>query len=148
MNKKIIKLADKFQDLLTHRTTENGQMIYFIDRGNKGDQATLSDIAYEINSRTSINADYCYEFLNDILRTIADAEEDCDLQDLAYELEPSPYTSSLTEWLHASPYHVYYLDKAIQEGGASDGFQALAMAQQFALQEAYTITLNELEKLT
>lgn len=45
------------------------------------------------------------------------------------------YTGQLTEWLNESNYHVYYLEDAVNELGATDGFAILTGAQYLAIQE-------------
>lgn len=57
----------------------------------------------------------------------------------------SSYTSDLTEWLHDSPYNVYYLTEAI-ESGATDGFSLLAVAQSRAIDEIAGCVIDYLIK--
>jgi len=43
--------------------------------------------------------DHVYNFIVDALSTIADADEDADLEDLAFDIEPDIYNHDLLRWL-------------------------------------------------
>lgn len=52
------------------------------------------------------------------------------------------YTSDLTAWLNSSVDNVFYLERAVKELGAKDGFQILAGAQYLAIEDIFQEVLN------
>ena len=83
--------------------------------------------------------DYTYEFISEALSAIADSTEGNE-DEAIQEIEA--YTSNLTEWLHSHNGNVYYMDQAVNDLGATDGFQILASAQYLAKQEVAQVVLQ------
>lgn len=71
--------------------------------------------------------------------TVFLSEEDIDR---FLEIEPDPYTGSLTAWLASNAHNVYYLTKVLEEIGATDGFQLLAQAQYLQRKEVAEAVLQ------
>lgn len=57
-------------------------------------------------------------------------------------IEADSYTWDLTKWLHENVENVYYLSDVLQESQPTDGFTALALAQQKAMYEVYSLILE------
>ncbi|MFA5013989.1 MAG: hypothetical protein WC549_00415 [Actinomycetota bacterium] len=107
----------------------------------------LSDLLFDVGEETKLSQDSTYEFTHEALGLISDAtgETGNELREIGYGIEPDVYTSTLTEWLNESNYHVYFLDEAI-DNGAKTGFDALAMAQQEAKRQVFDLVLDHLLK--
>jgi len=92
-------------------------------------------------------SDYIYEFIQDALYAIVDAEDNEEaIEEAIYGIEADVYTSDLTRWLHSNNHNVYYLTEALEEFEIKDGFQALAIAQQKQKQEVAIKVLNGIKE--
>ena len=92
--------------------------------------------------------DYRYEFIETVLDTLAEANDEDHMADLRTELEADVYTSGLTAWLHSSNFRIYYLSEVLDEfGGDLDGFQALSQAQVQEKREVFDKVLEYLKGL-
>lgn len=98
---------------------------------------------------------FLYNSVHDILMWIED-QIDCGVEDIDRlrdrlfeyaDMNTPVYTSSLTEWLNKSNYHVYYLDDAMNELTAQDGFRLLSGAYFSALREIGHNVIDEIENL-
>jgi len=89
--------------------------------------------------------DTVYAFIEKAANALADASEDAEPSDVISEIEPDPYTASLTSWLNARPDHVYFLTECLEENRFDDGFQLLATAQQKQIQEIGFALVSALE---
>jgi len=86
--------------------------------------------------------DQKYRFIVDALATMADADDpDCPT------IEADIYTSELTAWLASSNSRVDYLTQALEEYGAKDGFNALAIAQTIEREEVYFSVLESIRAM-
>ncbi len=90
--------------------------------------------------------DYIYNWIDSALSNIAtgDMTED-NLFEYA-DREIDCYTPDLTSWLNSRCDRVYYLTQAIKERGATDGFQALTLAQFEEIWEVFQSVLNSIQK--
>lgn len=103
----------------------------------------MTDVIREAHGET-LPDDTIYEFIERCADAIADSD---DANDAILELEPDSYTHDLTAWLDARVDHVYYLTQALEELAPSDGFKALAIAQQLQIQEVGQALIAALERL-
>ena len=95
-----------------------------------------TDIIHKAHGEYMPN-DFIYDTIHTVLSNISDLGVDSteeEAQEVIYQLEPDCYTANLTAWLHDNNNNVYYLTEAL-ETGVTDGFQALAIAQQIHIQE-------------
>ena len=94
--------------------------------------------------------DYSYRWLSSFISNVVDfiENESFDnfnelsekIQDVLFEWVDSEvdiYTSGLTEWLNDSNANIYYIDEVIKEGGITEGFNLLQVAQYKAIEEAF-----------
>ncbi len=90
--------------------------------------------------------DYRYEWTVESLDLINDADEDADLDDLAYEIEADTYTHELTRWLGSRPYRYTYVDQRTEMSGHSEQsvIQDLMAGQEEEKREVYTLVLEHL----
>lgn len=74
--------------------------------------------------------DDSYTVIDDILRVIAECENENEIYDQLYNIEPDIYTYDLVSWLSHDNRNVSYIDDVLSEyGGNLTGFQLLSMAQ-------------------
>lgn len=111
---------------------EEPKKIYVLN--DKVDEELKSII---LNPYTFKIDNYHYEWHADAMDIISDAIEDLEdiseiiqaIEDIEFYIEADTYTKDLTEWLNSNIERVYYLEDAIKEYGATDGFQILTFAQ-------------------
>lgn len=119
-----------------------------IDRDYKDKESELHkacvDLTFKVSQETSLDSDSVYDFTSAVLEAISNCNDEDEAREAIYGIEPAIYTSELTEWLGKSNYNVYYLDQAISEYDAKDGFAALSLAQQLAITAVGNIVLSEL----
>lgn len=102
----------------------------------------LSDVMRDMN--------FSQDFLYATVGTALDAMAELESYEEADEWSPGDfadsnvdvYTYDLTAWLHASNYHVYYLEEAVNELDAKDGFAILTGAQYLAILEIASAIQN------
>ena len=102
------------------------------------------DLTFKVSQETNLDSDSVYDFTAAVLEAISGCNDEDEARDKLYEIEPAIYTAELTEWLGKSNNNVYYLDQAISEYEAKDGFSALSLAQHLAIQEVGNIIISEL----
>lgn len=122
-------------------------MRVIISKSEGKEHDELLNLTFQVSKETQLSMDSVYEFTMNTLEALADstATDENDLRDSGIEsIEADVYTGDLTAWLNQSNYHVYYLTEALEEYDLKDGFAALAMAQQRAKQEVFTIVLDYL----
>ncbi len=124
---------------------ERNDKTKFVCRNITGD--FIQDIIHEVHE-DRMPDDTIYEFIYKVVNHLADCDsEDIeDMRDELREIEADVYTSDLTEWLHKSNYHVYYLTQALEEFEPKDGFSLLTIAQSLHIQEVGDNLLNAIEK--
>lgn len=130
MSKSIVELAREMSPMFEWRKRENGDDYVVLKDGHP---EWMTDIIRKAHDNGELLPnDTTYRFIEAAIDTIADCEDDAsydDIGDRLCDIESDVYTSDLTEWLHASNYHVDYLTQAAEEYGITDGFQLLAAAQ-------------------
>lgn len=91
----------------------------------------LVSLVYGTQEKCQISTNSAYEFVMKALVYIAESTDTTldNIREISAQFEADSYTSELTTWLDESPYHVYYLTQALEQGSIQDGFQALSMAQ-------------------
>lgn len=114
-------------------------------------EAILEDNPYyvalkDIMHAGNVSEDSAYRFVHEALEHIASGDEP-DFGEWA-DADTDVYTSSLTEWLNESDFHVEYLGEAAREFGETDGFKLLQIAQYLAREEIYSTTWDTLENMT
>lgn len=87
-------------------------------------------------------SDWIFDTYHSILENLTgyDINSIDDVEDYRHEIVDGLvdiYTHELTGWLHSDNRNVYYLEDAVKEYGASDGFQILMSAQYIAINEIY-----------
>ena len=139
----IAKKAQKLLDNLEpkHRECDNKDIIVSKSTSNK-EYEQLCDVLMNIQMSMDSVYMFAWEALNAITEANAKTEEQA--HEAIDQIEPDVYTSDLTSWLNESNYHVYYLEQAIKEYGATSGFQILAVAQQLAKQEVGHLVVDML----
>lgn len=121
------------------RDKDSGIIDYYILKD--GSPEWMRDVCRNAHDNAKILPDdYRYAFIHETICILKDADEEADVDELREmlheQLEPSVYTSDLTEWLNSSPYRVYYLDEAKNTYGADmDAFQLLSCAQKTEMEE-------------
>jgi len=147
----IMEIAKKYRDLFEEKKDKEGEYYYCfkLDAIREGSEEyrEMSDII----SSLQMDEDSVYRYVVYALDYLIDGDfEDMDeARDMMTEEIDGlvdVYTSDLTEWLNKSNYNVYYLTEAQEESGVSDGFQALAMAQYKAIENAFNEVLNLIEE--
>ena len=149
--KNIIKKADQlYNGMEWLKLDEDNGRVIIKDEEKIGEKLhqELLDLTFKVSEETQLSMDSVYGFTQNALVFISDstADNEDDLREAGYEIEADSYTGQLTGWLAQNNNHVYYLGEAISEYGASDGFQALAVAQQQAKQEVFNIVLDYIVK--
>ena len=139
MKKTIRSVAQEMLDNMEYKKRTDGSAFYCTIKVVDWQR----DIIHEAHG-DKMPDDYTYEFINDALITLTEAEEGNE-DDAIYQIEPDVYTSDLTAWLHSRCDRVYYIEEAIQNG-ATDGFQVLAIAQQVEKHEVANEVLNGIRK--
>ena len=145
--KDVVEVAEKIRKAIVH---ENGKYRLANPFGDNPINSivldTIRDIQMDVNSK--------YEYVSDMAADLCDCT--CTDEDTMDEIRDGigewatadTYigTSDLTEWLNRSPENVYYLDEAVEDGGADGGFGLLQVAQYKAREEVYTALLDRIEE--
>ncbi len=138
----IQKLASDLSGALeTKKRNDGAEFVCLKD----GSPQWMTDVIHEAHG-DKLPDDTVYAFIEKCADALADASEDAELSDVILEIEPDPYTASLTSWLNSRADHVYYLTEVLEEsGGITDGFQLLAVAQQKQIHEVGYALISALE---
>lgn len=141
--KNIIKKAQKLSECFKYKKFDDGAERVIIESDDKTLQEECINLTFKVSQETNLSTDSAYRFTSESLNRIAEsgAKSMEDLTDLAYNLEPDIYTYDLTAWLNENVNHIHYLDEAVS-GGVDSGWQALALAQQFAKEEVQSLVLD------
>ena len=91
--------------------------------------------------------DTTYRFIEMAVDAIADCENEDEIEERIFEIEPDIYTSDLTAWLNERNDHVYYLTEALEEMDIKDGFALLSAAQAIQIREVAFSVLGSLQGL-
>ena len=146
--KNIIKKANTLYEAMeTKQRGEepNNKTITILKEGKYHQK--LLNLTFKVSEETSLSMDSVYMFVYEVLAHISESQATSiqELEENILDIEPDVYTGELTDWLGENNNHVYYLSKALDEYGMTDGFQALGVAQQMAKQEVAQIVLQELQ---
>jgi hypothetical protein len=93
--------------------------------------------------------DWRYDVIQDALGTIADADEDADLDDLASDFsdEADVYNSDLLAWVGSNGSRSGYVDEAVEDfGAARDFYHSLQMGQYMERGEVFGLVLSALRE--
>lgn len=130
----IAKKAQRYLDTMEVKNREDKSIVCFkIEKINCKEYQDLVNVLSEVKLSLDSVMMFAYQSLNTIIDSNAKSEEQA--HEAIDAMEPDVYTGRLTAWLAENAYHVYYLTDAIKDYSAEDGFQALAIAQQLAMQE-------------
>jgi len=140
---KLNKRIEKYLTYFESRTRDNGSH-YVVLKSNRPEELYNS---VKNAHGDLLPDDWIYNTYHSILSAMGDYDISSidDLEDYRHEIVDGIvdcYTSELTSWLNSHNSNTYYLTQAIQEHGASDGFDALALAQYLAINEIYTEVIN------
>lgn len=137
------ELAGLLFDALETRKRDNGDEFHALKDGSP---QWMTDVIRKVHG-DKLPDDTVYEFVERCASAICDAGTD-ELEDAIREMEPDPYTSDLTAWLHARADHVYYLTQALEDFGPfTDGFALLATAQKIQIEEVGCALIQALESI-
>lgn len=137
--------ADKLYSVFTIKEFDNGDKRVIIDTKDSELERQALDLTYYVSTKASLSMDSVYNFTQEALGLISDSEAKTIDELREVDIEPSVYTSSLTEWLNESNHHVYYLTEALQVG-FDDGFGLLGYAEQLAREEVYNLVIDWFEE--
>jgi hypothetical protein len=130
----IRKKAELLNKALITKTRDDGTKYICVDGyAGKDYPQWMQDVVFAGHIDTMPNDEY-YRAISNIVSDIVDLDEDItELDDIREYIsdntEADIYTSDLTGWLNSRNSHVEYLTEAMNEYGATDGFQALGAAQ-------------------
>ena len=138
---KLSKKLQQFSATFERRERDNGELFVCL-ADNKKDWMKNAVMAAHNVCNIGPN-DSTYEMIEKVIDHLANAEpKDADeAYDALREIESDIYTHDLLRWLGSSVYNVEYLETAVVEYGATDGFQ---MAQYAALQEIGTAVIDSI----
>jgi hypothetical protein len=144
INKKIENYLTYFE----YRTNNDGsQFVTLKDNAPEELRASIKNAHLEL-----LPDDWIYNMYHLILASIHDygVSSIDEIEENRYEIIEylvDCYTSELTAWLNSNVSYVNYLTQALQEGvEVKDGFQALQLAQYFAIKDIFDEVINLLQK--
>lgn len=143
----IQKKAKELYDAMEQKERTSGEKYYCLKEGSP---EWMRNVIHKAHG-DRLPDDNIYEVITtDILPALMDANPDADIDDLREvitQIEPDVYTGELTSWLAKDINNICYLTKALQDDpDLTDGFLALATAQQIFKEEIGNIILEELKK--
>lgn len=141
---KLSKKLQQFSEAFERRQRDNGETFVCL-ADNKKDWMQNAVFAAHDAGNIGPN-DSTYEMIEKIIDHLANAEpKDADeAYDALREIESDIYTHDLLNWLSSSVYNVEYLETAVVEYGAVEGFNILSLAQYAALQEIGTAVIDSI----
>jgi hypothetical protein len=141
---KLSKKLQQFSATFERRERANGETFVCL-ADNKKDWMENAVFAAHDAGNIGPN-DSTYLLIEKVVDHLANAEpKDADEAYQALnEIESDIYTHDLLRWLSSSLYNVEYLETAVVEYGAIDGFGILSLAQYAALQEIGSAVINSI----
>jgi hypothetical protein len=144
---KITEKANKYSAMFETRKRDNGNSFVVL----KDDASEeLRESVREAHGE-KLPDDWVYGTYADLMERVTEFEIDSveQLEDARNEIVDNYvdiYTADLLKWLSDDINNVSYLTEVLEEDGAKDGFQLLAMAQYKAIDEIFSFVFDLLTK--
>lgn len=138
----IKQLAHEMSRSFEGRERNNGDKFRCLKDGHP---EWMKDVCFKAHS-DMMPDDYRYEFIEQAVDAIADADS---VEDARDGLEADVYTSELTAWLHSRVGRTGYVDDAVEEYGCDlkSIVDALMIGQLREKQEVFDLVVSALEDL-
>lgn len=137
----IKKLAAKALAHMIEKTRDNGESFWCFD---KDAPSWCSELAHHAHG-DMMPDDWRYSFIVEALRAIddCDSDDEDEIRDSLYEIEPDIYTGRLLAWLASSVKRLHYVDEYLEECGPTsliDG--AISGGQMFEKHEVANLVFD------